>query len=84
MKGDEKNSEENLEDIKSSIEIENIGRDQSTVILQQENQEPFSRDADGNIIIDAEIMEFFGEVLAQKLSEVMAEIILRFTQAERI
>jgi hypothetical protein len=68
---DEKDSKENLTETNSSVESENIGTDQSTVILHQESQEPFSRDKEGNIILDADTMEFFGEhVSSQEEMEV--------------
>jgi len=74
-RGAESDSEvqEQKPEITSSIETENIGSDQSTLIIQQESQEPFSRDKEGNIILDAETMEFFGEhVSSQDEMEVEA------------
>ncbi|MFX1525289.1 MAG: hypothetical protein ACFFCC_17410, partial [Promethearchaeota archaeon] len=77
---DEKNSEETMEEINSNIEVENMGTDQSTIVLQQESEDPISRDKEGNIVLDADTMEFFGEyvptheemqveVLEEKLEE---------------
>ncbi len=74
LRGEEKNSEEDVEEINSSVETENIGTDQSTLILQQESQEPFSRDKEGNIILDAETMEFFGEHVSSQ-DEMEVEIL---------
>jgi hypothetical protein len=71
LRGEEKNSEEFVEEINSSVESENIGTDQSTLILHQETQEPFSRDKEGNIILDSDLMEFFGvHVSSQEEMEV--------------
>ena len=74
LNGEEKNSEESVEEINSSLELENIGTDQSTLILQQESQEPFSRDKEGNIILDADTMEFFGEHVSSQ-EEMKVEIL---------
>jgi len=74
-------------EINSSVESENIGIDQSTLILQQESQEPISRDKEGNIILDAEIMEFFGEHVSSQeemeveiLEEEMEELFNRYEE----
>ena len=60
-RGDKKNLEDNMEEINSNVELENVGSEQSTLILHKESQEPFSRDDEGNIILDADTLEYFGE-----------------------
>jgi len=71
---DEKNSEEDMEEVNSNVESENLGPEQSTLILHQESQEPISRDEEGNIILDADTLEFFGEHVSSK-EEMEVEIL---------